>query len=315
MTDVIVVGAGICGLMAATVLYEAGLTPLVLDKGRGVGGRMATRRLGVPGGQSATLDHGAQFFTLKNALFAPWVEAWLAAGVIRPWWADPYPRYVGVGAMTAVPKHLAQRLNVRVSARVTQVHQSEAGDWQVETEGGEQFQAQHLLMTAPLPQTLALLPPLPPLEGLQQIQYSPCLAVMVVLPECDFRLPAPGGLKIDSEPLAWIAQNDLKGLSSAQPALTLHAGPETSTALWDAPEEEVIATLLQAARQQFEIPWAPVAQQVMRWRYAFPKNPHSQLFVQPAPGLWLAGDAFGGGRVEGAALSGLAVADALQAVQ
>ena len=42
----IVVGAGISGLLAAHELRNAGWHVTVLDKGRGVGGRMATRRLG-----------------------------------------------------------------------------------------------------------------------------------------------------------------------------------------------------------------------------------------------------------------------------
>ena len=55
---------------------------VVLDKGRGVGGRMATRRIG-----EATLDHGAQFFTTHTAEFASVVAGWVAAGVAVPWFA------------------------------------------------------------------------------------------------------------------------------------------------------------------------------------------------------------------------------------
>jgi len=43
--DAIVIGAGISGLLCATQMKAAGLSTLVLDKGRGVGGRMATRRM------------------------------------------------------------------------------------------------------------------------------------------------------------------------------------------------------------------------------------------------------------------------------
>ena len=59
MKKCIVIGAGMAGLTAATVLQNsAQWDVLVLDKGRGVGGRMATRRLG-EGGKA---DHGAQYF-------------------------------------------------------------------------------------------------------------------------------------------------------------------------------------------------------------------------------------------------------------
>ena len=55
--DVLLLGAGLSGLKAARDLHAAGKSVLVLDKGRGVGGRAATRRWdGTP------VDHGAQFF-------------------------------------------------------------------------------------------------------------------------------------------------------------------------------------------------------------------------------------------------------------
>ena len=52
-----VVGAGVTGLTAARHLAPS-FDVVVVDKGRGVGGRLATRRIG-----DATFDHGAQFIT------------------------------------------------------------------------------------------------------------------------------------------------------------------------------------------------------------------------------------------------------------
>ncbi|HEY5747869.1 MAG TPA: FAD-dependent oxidoreductase, partial [Chryseolinea sp.] len=43
--DVVVIGAGLSGLFAAGKLNASGYRVIVLDKGRGVGGRLATRRL------------------------------------------------------------------------------------------------------------------------------------------------------------------------------------------------------------------------------------------------------------------------------
>ena len=53
-------GAGLSGLLAARALAADGHEVVVLDKGRCPGGRLATRRIG-----GATLDHGAQFFTVR----------------------------------------------------------------------------------------------------------------------------------------------------------------------------------------------------------------------------------------------------------
>ena len=53
--DCIIIGAGIAGLLAATMLNRANMSVRILDKGRGLGGRMATRRQ-----DGAVFDHGAQ---------------------------------------------------------------------------------------------------------------------------------------------------------------------------------------------------------------------------------------------------------------
>ena len=73
--DAIVIGAGISGLAAATELARAGCKTIILEKSRGIGGRMATRRVG-----AAVCDHGAQFFTVRTRAFAATVtEAEAAA--------------------------------------------------------------------------------------------------------------------------------------------------------------------------------------------------------------------------------------------
>ena len=55
MIPVVIIGAGMAGLACARHLADAGLAVVLLDKGRGVGGRVATRRVG-----DMQFDHGAQ---------------------------------------------------------------------------------------------------------------------------------------------------------------------------------------------------------------------------------------------------------------
>jgi predicted NAD/FAD-dependent oxidoreductase len=94
---VVVVGAGISGLLCARRLVENGVDVQVLEQSTRVGGRLATERIG-----EAVLDTGAQFFTVRTPGFQALVDAWIARGVAREWCRgfppepDGFPRYVGV---------------------------------------------------------------------------------------------------------------------------------------------------------------------------------------------------------------------------
>jgi predicted NAD/FAD-dependent oxidoreductase len=78
--DVAIVGAGVARLTAAPALRDRGLRVLVLEKSRGLGGRAATRRRG-----EGRIDHGAQFFTARDARFRARVDTWLATGDVLVW--------------------------------------------------------------------------------------------------------------------------------------------------------------------------------------------------------------------------------------
>lgn len=323
--DVLVIGAGLSGLLAARTLHAGGARVLVLDKARGVGGRMATRRI-----DTHTADHGAQFFTAHDPRFRALVDEWTQAGIVRRWstgFATPdgtlkdngVPRYCGAAGMASIAKHLARDLDVRVQAKVVQARADGAG-WTITTEDGALHQSRGLLLTAPVPQSLALLSaggtalPAPKWSVLEQIDYAPCLTVLARLTGPS-RIPEPGGLWMSGEPLLWMADNRLKGVSqAAESLLTIHAGQDFSREHYDRPEAEATAAILAAAE-----PWigSPVAQtQLHRWRYSVPLRIHPEPFLaaqEPAPVVF-AGDAFGGPRVEAAALSGLAAGTALLAL-
>ncbi|MBM3847668.1 MAG: FAD-binding protein [Verrucomicrobia bacterium] len=320
--DVIVIGAGLSGLLAAARLQSGGARVLVLDKGRGMGGRLATRRTG-----PAVFDHGAQFFTARDPEFCSRVDDWVAAGIVKAWATgfaladgtfkqDGETRFRGVTGMSSIARHLAQGLDVRVQSRAAALA-TRGGAWVVTTEAGECLPGRALLLTPPVPQSLELiatasfLPPERVLGELKQIEYAPCLAVLAQLSGPSL-IPQPGGLWWEGEPISWMADNQQKGVSPASgAAVTVHAGRHFSRTHWEKPESEVTGALLAVAA-----PWlgsVPVHTQLHRWRYSLPLRVHPErcLVLCETPPLVLAGDAFGGPRVEGAALSGLAAGAAL----
>jgi predicted NAD/FAD-dependent oxidoreductase len=131
-----VVGAGLAGLAAAAHLEGGGRRVVVVDKGRSVGGRLATRRVG-----GAVLDHGAQFFTVRSDAFRTEVDRWLVAGVVHEWCrgfdevGDGHPRYAAIGGLNRVAKHLAAPLtDVRTGVQVTGVAPDD-GSWRIVAPG------------------------------------------------------------------------------------------------------------------------------------------------------------------------------------
>ncbi len=317
--DVLIVGAGLSGLMAAKQLQQQGQNVLLVDKGRSVGGRLATRRMG-----AGRADHGAQFFTVRTPAFQAWVETWSKQGLIFQWstgWSDGsilaapsdgHPRYAIRGGMNALAQHLAQGLQVQVDTRLTQVRLHAAG-WQAEVATGQQYTARALLLTPPVPQSLALLEAgqvtLAPYDqvSLEEIEYAPCLAGLFLV-EGPVNLPEPGSIQRLGSSISWIADNQRKGISPDAKIITVHAGSDYSRQHWETPDEEVMDFFMKELAPFFENETKIVEAQYKQWRYALPvvTYPDRYLLAQDLPPLVFAGDAFGGPRVEGAALSGLA---------
>jgi hypothetical protein len=321
---VAIVGAGLSGLMAAGDLRARGLDVVLFDKGRSPGGRLATRRIG-----DARLDHGAQFFTVRSAAFGAHVREWIDAGVVYEWCrgftdgdgnqagdggGDGHPRYAVHGGMNSLAKHLARDLDVRCDSLVFSLHRDEGTHpWEVKLDDSSVHHADALIVTCPLPQTFSLLVSaevaMP--EALWRTDYDRTLSLLAVL-DRPSAVPAPGGVQIDPA-FTFVADNHAKGISLL-PAVTVHANPEWSEAHWDDDPVTAHDALVELARPYLGDA-VIVESQLKRWRFATPRRiwPDAHWSPDDLPSLAVAGDAFAGPRVEGAALSGLSAAAAVAA--
>jgi predicted NAD/FAD-dependent oxidoreductase len=302
----LVVGAGISGLLFARQLQAAGQPVTVLEKSRGLGGRMATKRVG-----PAMFDHGAQFFTTRTPEFADLVAEWVKAGLVREWASGAHPRYFCPGGMTSLPKYLAEGLDVRREHQVTAMR-PEGGHWVVDVVDLPCLTANRLVLTAPVGQSLALLKagkvnlPADVFTALAPLTYHPCLVILVVLDEVS-ALPVEGLAPVGGS-IRWLADNTKKGISpGVAAAVTIQANPAFAAAHYEKSEAEIAALLLPEA--QAWLRGRVVSTTLHRWRYSEPKATHPEPCIwRPELALGLVGDAFGGPKVEGAALSGLSLA-------
>ena len=308
-TDCLIVGAGIAGLIAATTLREAGVRCCVLEKSRGLGGRMATRRR-----DGAVFDHGAQFMTVRDPRFRNWMERWVEGGLVAPWYelGEAGTHYRGVPGMTAIAKHLAEGLDIHREVRIEEVRR-EAGAWKLLTDTGQSYSGAALLLTAPVPQSLALLATgkveidAAALKQLRAILFRRCIVALAILDGPSNLSLHQGALKLPGEPVQWIGDNQRKGVSPDVPAVTIHSTPAFAEEYWDAEDSVRLPRLLEAAAPYLQAGIASCKGH--RWGFSEPVTSFDrEAFVDADRKLAIAGDGLTGGRVEGAALSGLAAA-------
>lgn len=316
--DCVVVGAGASGLTAASVLQQGGKRVRTVDKGRGVGGRMATRQIG-----EHRFDHGAQVLVgtsqelrnaisgrADNALLRPLPEFPLHSGT-----TVTFGPLGGVNGMSSLAKSLASGLVIEVGVRIGSVCWAD-GHWQLISESGRVLVARSIVLTPPVPQTVELIEnsnlhlPSPIERSLRTIAYEPCLALMIIGDPAVLRLesgfvrPSSGGVEL-------LVDNYWKGVSAVPGAITLHGLAEFSQAMFQSSDEEIASEMLRDAGGYLTAP--PVTWQVHRWRYsrAVVRLADSCLITTHPGLLAFAGDGFGPGEIEGAVQSGRQAAEEL----
>lgn len=319
LPTVAVIGAGISGLMCARTLADHGLPVAVLEKSRGVSGRMATRRTD----DGLTFDHGAQYFTVRDQRFRRYVDSWIQDGSVQPWPGrivslregqiqqekSSTDRYVGCPGMNAIGKHLARGLDIRTQVQVASLR-SDNGIWHLfDAADTEVAQADLVLVAAPAPQAAVLLEAVGDLaERAASVPVAACWALMA-----GFGSSLPigyDGAFVQDSPLSWIARNHSKpGRDEDSETWVLHASPEWSAAHLERSPDHVRSMLLDGFRRATGVTVEPEIARVHLWRYALPTQPLEQRCLFDAHRMIGAcGDWCGGPRVEGAFLSGAALA-------
>jgi photolyase PhrII len=315
--DVAVVGAGISGLVAARTLLDHGHRVKVIDKARGPGGRLASRRDG-----ELTFDHGAQYFTVSDPRFRRLVDSWVFDGLVSRWEGkigvfekgslsakdSDRDRFVGRPRMSAITRYLSSELDSVYGSLVTDVQWSD-GAWHVRTGDEDLSPFDALVVTTPPEQAAPLIAASPELEEIvANVKMLPCWALMMSF---DDELPTPfDGIFVNEGPLGWVARNSSKPGRSPVEAWVAHASPRWSQENLELSKEEVQEPLLAAFFESIQTPRVEAAKAVAhRWRYALAEEPiHDQCLWDPDRNLAVAGDWVMGSRIEGAVLSGMAAA-------
>lgn len=331
--DVLIVGAGLAGLSCARALVDRGARVAVIDRARGVGGRLATWRAPA----ELPLDYGVVFLHGDDEAFLDALRS--AEGLtLLPGWPHrrsglgppcqttafaPRERRFGIAeGVSAWPEHLARDLDVRLGASARALDLV-GGQVQVHLESGETLSAPTVVLGLAGEQSQGLLERWTdapaPVDGarhvLRMVGTSACLTVMATYPR-DVAEPGWDVLyPSDSLMVQLISHETSKRPEASQLGLVIQARAGWSRAhLDDDPASWSGALLAEAAR--LEVPWMaqPSWSRPHRWRFArtdLSTELGGPMLMELGGGarLGLAGELFArGAGAEAAWLSGRALA-------
>lgn len=293
ITDVAIIGAGFAGTAAALSLLNAGKTVVLIDKGRGPGGRSSTRRT-----EAGRFDHGAPFFAVTREDFTKTVETWRGHGIAAPWQgrsialdgtgtpAVPHlpDVHVGMPSMNGILKHLGQDLEIRFGVRVETVERHD-GAWRLRDEDGAIVaQSEAVIISVPSVQAVPLLQTAGASVFAVEaaaVEVAPCWTVMALLPGTT---PAYEVAEVTSGPLGLAIRQDTKpgrdSTTSGHSAWVLHAAEAWATEHLEEDKDAVISPLINAFRGVGGPIGEPVFAAAHRWRYATVTKPVGK------PHLW-----------------------------
>ncbi|WP_263262717.1 FAD-dependent oxidoreductase [Pseudomonas sp. RIT-PI-S] len=310
-----IIGAGIAGLSAAGALVKAGHTVHIFEKGKGPGGRMASKR-----SNAGPLDLGAQYFTARDRRFVAQLQQWQAQGCVAVWAPtlyqaqggqlrpspDEQTRWVGAPRMSALTRAMIQDLPAVYGCRVAEVFRGKEYWHLLDAEGESHGPFSHVVCAVPAPQAATLLAAAPKLAAVAAgVKMHPTWAVAL-----GFDKPLQTSMQgcfVQDSPLDWLACDHSKpGRDSSLDTWVLHATSEWSRQHIDLSHEAVTELLYGAFAEIIgcAVP-VPTFSLAHRWLYARPASNHEWGALADGDlGLYACGDWCLSGRVEGAWLSG-----------
>jgi renalase len=272
---IIIIGAGLTGLLLAQKLTNSAKECVILEKSKGLGGRIATRRINDKG-----LDHGAAYFSSNNNFLKNLSELSLTA--IQ----SDRGLYIN-GGMVQIAKKLSSNLNVLKEKKVISLTHS-SDKWLLKTEDGSSFECTKIVLTAPVPQALELLSQ----SGLHpeadhsicSIKYTKALVLLVIL-------------KNRPEVLHLNSSKDFEAIAMKERDLhpqgvVIQMSPDFSERMFEESDESIISQI-QLSLEKAGLPANQIETfELKKWRYSTPLSSFKAPFLELFPNLFLSGDGF-----------------------
>lgn len=302
-----IIGAGMAGLACADALVAAGHSVALFDKGRGPGGRIATRRLQTLLGEVA-FDHGAQYLTARDPGFLALVGAWRDQGIAVPWPAAGADAWIGLPGMNAIIKQMASAHAVHWGQLITGMARRR-NQWWLMDKSAEIGPFDAIVIAIPAEQAAAILS----LHDFAMARIAlmarsqPCWTTMLVFDQSLVGVPS---VIRNHGDISWAARNSAKPGRNGPEAWVVQGSRCWSHAHIEAAPDDVSVMLYAALSDAVGCPVPkPVTAVSHRWRYALSAGTGDGALWNPGIGLGVCGDWLLGPRIECAWLSGRMLAE------
>jgi predicted NAD/FAD-dependent oxidoreductase len=335
--NIAIVGAGIAGLTAGSILAKNGHQVVVLEKSRGFGGRLATRYSDHD--KTNKFDHGSPSLTPESPEFKSFVKELEDNGIVKPW-TDSFSFYNDEGffevhpgrdtkqhfcapaGLNSLGKYLSRWVDVRTETQVAGItmvapDSKRKRPWILNMADASVLEADAIIIATPAIQASGILQtaqdetPIRLLHAqVSKVQYNSCFTLMIDYG--DVPVPDWKGIVCQHDVIRFISNENTKR-DNATLTLVAHANTDFSFLNRESDKQSVAKLMLEAVAQITDGNLGPVNwHQLHFWRYYQAVNHLNKPFLEISEGnppLAIIGDYMGGNSYEAAYVSGKALAE------
>ncbi len=265
--DMVIIGSGFSGLIAAQEARRRGIDVLIVDKGFYPGGRLATKDLG-----NLRFNYGAPYFpAVKSNSFRAFVENMKNENRPLPFCIK---RGKGISSqinvMRDICSYLAEGTNVMQQVHVTEVLRQ---DHQILIKSGSKkiASAKQLVISTPAPQAVCLLSNLETemINEIENVEFSQCWTIFLGFPGV-LDIPNSCHFRDNNGGLSSVVHEIRNSATGYLYCLTLRMSHEWSSLRTDWSKEQILKFILSDTLRSF-LPKTDELPEIMfchRWKYS-----------------------------------------------